>query len=213
MNHEDYSDRYLREILLDVRSIAMVGASTTWSRPSYFVMKYLIQKGYRVIPVNPRSAGQELLGETVCSGLDTLPEQVDMVDMFRPAGEAIELVRQAIRLEAKVFWMQLELRNEEAASMAEEQGMKVVMNRCPKIEYSRLFGELGWNGINTIDVQFTGTGFHLFPLDQSHGGRTRGKTGDPGRWPGWNGDLIRTCCRNPGSVSADGTGNGGDCLQ
>ena len=142
MNHEDYSDRYLRDILLDVRSIAMVGASTTWSRPSYFVMKYLIQKGYRVIPVNPRSAGQELLGETVCSGLDTLPEQVDMVDMFRPAGEAIELVRQAIRLEAKVFWMQLELRNEEAASMAEEQGMKVVMNRCPKIEYSRLFGEL-----------------------------------------------------------------------
>ena len=99
--------------------------------------------------MNPRSAGQELLGETVCSGLDTLPEQVDMVDMFRPAGEAIELVRQAIRLEAKVFWMQLELRNEEAASMAEEQGMKVVMNRCPKIEYSRLFGELGWNGINT----------------------------------------------------------------
>ena len=78
---------YLREILLDVRSIAMVGASTTWSRPSYFVMKYLIQKGYRVIPVNPRSAGQELLGETVCSGLDTLPEQVDMVDMFRPAGK------------------------------------------------------------------------------------------------------------------------------
>ena len=79
MNHEDYSDRYLREILLDVSSIAMVGASTTWSRPSYFVMKYLKQKGYRVIPVNPRSAGQELLGETVCSGLDTLPEQVDMV--------------------------------------------------------------------------------------------------------------------------------------
>ena len=149
MNHEDYSDRYLREILLDVRSIAMVGASTTWNRPSYFVMKYLIQKGYRVIPVNPRSAGQELLGETVCSGLDTLQEQVDMVDMFRPAGEATELVRQAIRLEAKVFWMQLELRNDEAASMAEEQGMKVVMNRCPKIEYSRLFGELGWNGINT----------------------------------------------------------------
>ena len=107
MNHEDYSDRYLREILLDVRSIAMVGASTTWSRPSYFVMKYLKQKGYRVIPVNPRSAGQELLGETVCSGLDSLPEQVDMVDMFRPAEEATELVRQAIRLEAKVFWMQL----------------------------------------------------------------------------------------------------------
>ena len=131
MIHEDYSDRYLREILLDVRSIAMVGASTTWSRPSYFVMKYLKQKGYRVIPVNPRSAGQELLGETVCSGLDTLPEQVDMVDMFRPAGEAIELVRQAIRLEAKVFWMQLELRNEEAASMAEEQGMNCLLYTSP----------------------------------------------------------------------------------
>ena len=84
MNHEDYSDRYLRDILLDVRSIAMVGASTTWSRPSYFVMKYLIQKGYRVIPVNPRSAGQELLGETVCSGLDTLPEPVSYTHLTLP---------------------------------------------------------------------------------------------------------------------------------
>ena len=150
MNHtEPYGDDYLHDILSSVKTIAMVGASTTWNRPSYFVMKYLKQKGYRVIPVNQRSAGQELLGETVCYGLDTLQQQVDMVDMFCPAREAIELVRQAIRLETKVFWMQLELWNEETASMAEEQGMKVVMNRFPKIEYSRLFGELGWNGINT----------------------------------------------------------------
>ena len=149
MNHEDYSDRYLRDILHEVRIIAMVGASTTWNRPSYFVMKYLKQKGYRVIPVNPRATGQQLLGETVYSSLEALPETVDMVDMFRPASEAPELVHQAIGAGAKVFWMQLELQHQEAASKAEEEGMKVVMNRCPKIEYSRLFGELGWNGINT----------------------------------------------------------------
>ena len=149
MNHEYYSDRYLRDILHEVRSIAMVGASTTWIRPSYFVMKYLKQKGYRVIPVNPSATGQQLLGEKVYSSLEALPETVDMVDMFRPASEAPELVRQSIGAGAKVFWMQLELQHQEAAFKAEEEGMKVVMNRCPKIEYSRLFGELGWNGINT----------------------------------------------------------------
>ena len=149
MNHEDYNDRYLRDILLEVKNIAMVGASTNWKRPSYFVMKYLKQKGYRVLPVNPRSEGQEVLGEIVYPSLDSIPVKVDMIDMFRPASEAAELVRQGIEIGATVFWMQLELQNSDAASMAEQEGMKVVMNRCPKIEYSRLFGELGWNGINT----------------------------------------------------------------
>ena len=149
MNHEDYNDRYLREILLEVKNIAMVGASTNWKRPSYFVMKYLKQKGYRVLPVNPRSEGQEVLGEIVYPSLDAIPVKVDMIDMFRPASEAPDLVRQGIEIGATVFWMQLELQNSDAASIAEQEGMKVVMNRCPKIEYSRLFGELGWNGINT----------------------------------------------------------------
>ena len=149
MNHEDYNDRYLREILLEVKNIAMVGASTNWKRPSYFVMKYLKQKGYRVLPVNPRSAGQEVLGENVYPSLDAIPVKVDMIDMFRPASEAPDLVRKGIEIGATVFWMQLELQNSDAASMAEQEGMKVVMNRCTKIEYSRLFGEFGWHGINT----------------------------------------------------------------
>ena len=149
MNHEDYNDRYLREILLEVKNIAIVGASTNWKRPSYFVMKYLKQKGYRVLPVNPRSEGQEVLGEIVYPSLDAIPVKVDMIDMFRPVSEAPDLVRQGIEIGATVFWMQLELQNSDAASMAEQEGLKVVMNRCPKIEYSRLFGELGWNGINT----------------------------------------------------------------
>ena len=149
MDHEDYPEHYLRGILKEVRSIAMVGASTTWNRPSYFAMKYLIQKGFRVFPVNPGAAGEQLLGETIFSNLESLPEKVDMVDMFRPASEATELVQKAIYLGIGVFWMQLGLRNEEAACLGEAAGMKVVMNRCPKIEYARLFGELGWNGINT----------------------------------------------------------------
>ena len=149
MNQEDYNDLYLREILLEVKNIAMVGASTNWKRPSYFVMKYLKQKGYRVLPVNPRSEGQEVLGEIVYPSLDAIPVKVDMIDMFRPASEAPDLVLQGSEIGAHVFWMQLELQNPEAALRAEKEGIKVVMNRCPKIEYSRLFGELGWNGINT----------------------------------------------------------------
>jgi len=127
----------------------MVGASINWQRPSNFVMKYLIQKGYRVIPVNKNVAGEQIYNEPVYPYLSAVKETVDMVDMFRPAKEAQQLVEDAIKLGAKVFWMQFELRNDKAAKIAEEAGMKVVMNRCPKIEYARLFGELGWNGFNT----------------------------------------------------------------
>ena len=149
VDHNSYPDSYIREILRNVRSIAMVGASATWNRPSNFAMKYLLKKGFKVIPVNPNAAVKKICGETVFPDLSSLPETVDMVDIFRPAQEAPQLVEEALKIGAKVFWMQLGIRNDVAAQRAEEAGLQVVMDRCPKIEYARLSGELGWNGINT----------------------------------------------------------------
>jgi predicted CoA-binding protein len=144
-----YSDAYIRGILEDTKVIAMVGASANWKRPSYFAMKYLQKKGYRVIPVNPGHAGGEILGETVYADLESIPEKVDMVDCFR-ASEAIPpIAESAVKIGAEVLWMQLGVRNDEAAALAEAAGLKVVMDRCPKIEYGRLNRELGWSGVNT----------------------------------------------------------------
>jgi len=144
-----YSDAQLRVILQRVKTIAMVGASSNWNRPSYFVMKYLQGKGYRVIPVNPGIAGQMLLGEHAYASLRDIPEPVDMVDIFRPAREAPGIVEDAIAIGAKVVWMQLGIRNDAAAAAAEEAGIEVIMNRCPKIEFGRLGGELSWSGVNS----------------------------------------------------------------
>jgi uncharacterized protein len=149
MNHDSYSDEYLRGILESVHTIAMVGASPYWNRPSYFAMKYLQDKDYRVIPVNPQAKGEEILGERVYASLAEIPENIDMVDLFRRADAAPALVDQAIAKGARVVWMQLGVRNDEAAAKAEAAGLKVVMNRCPKIEWSRLHGELSWSGVNT----------------------------------------------------------------
>src|SRR6202011_713616 len=148
-----YSDAQLRAILERVRTIAMVGASSSWNRPSYFVMKYLQGKGYRVIPVNPGIAGQLLLGETVYAALRDIPEPVDMVDVFRPAAEAPGIVEDAIAIGAPVVWMQLGVRNDAAAAKAEAAGIEVIMNRCPKIEFGRLGGELSWSGVNSGIIQ------------------------------------------------------------
>jgi predicted CoA-binding protein len=131
------------------RTIAMVGASPNTSRPSYFAMKYLKQKGFRVIPVNPGHAGKEILGEKVYATLADIEEPVEIVDIFRNAKDALPITQEAVRLGAKVVWMQLGVRNDEAAKLAEDAGLKVVMNRCPKIEYGRLSGELGWAGVNS----------------------------------------------------------------
>jgi O-acetylhomoserine (thiol)-lyase len=144
-----YSDAKLRAILERVRTIAMVGASSNWNRPSYFVMKYLQNKGYRVIPVNPGIAGEVLLGEKVYASLRDIPETVDMVDVFRAAKEAPAIVEDAIAIGATVVWMQLGIRNDAAAAAAEKAGIEVVMNRCPKIEFGRLGGELSWSGVNS----------------------------------------------------------------
>lgn len=149
VEHDAYDDDYIRNILGAVRTIAMVGASANWNRPSFFAMKYLMKKGYRVIPVNPRAAGGEILGQKVVATLDEISEPVDMVDVFRPAEECVDIAEQAVRIGARVLWLQLGIRNDEAARIAEAAGLKVVMNRCPKIEYARLHGELGWNGINS----------------------------------------------------------------
>jgi predicted CoA-binding protein len=149
MDHDTYTDEYLRNILKSVRVIAMVGASPHWNRPSYFAMKYLQDKGYRVIPVNPQAAGQEILGEKVYGDLSEVPEKIDMVDIFRRSDAVPAVVDQAIAKGAKVVWMQLGVRNDAAAAKAEAAGLKAVMNRCPKIEYSRLHGELAWSGVNT----------------------------------------------------------------
>jgi uncharacterized protein len=149
MEHESYSDAYLRAILDGVRTIAMVGASEHWNRPSFFAMKYLQDKGYRVIPVNPQAKGEAILGEKVYADLAEIPDKIDMVDIFRRAEAVPGIVEQAIGKGAKVVWMQLGVRHDEAAAKAEAAGLKVVMNRCPKIEYSRLNGELAWSGVNT----------------------------------------------------------------
>ena len=152
-----YSDAQIRSILERVKTIALVGASSNWNRPSYFVMKYLQGKGYRVIPVNPGIAGQELLGETVYASLRDMPpdlaEQIDMVDMFRPASEAPKIVEDAIAIGAPILWMQLGIRNDAAAETAGKAGIEVIMNRCPKIEFGRLGGELSWSGVNSGIIQ------------------------------------------------------------
>ncbi len=152
MNHDSYSDDYIRSILTSCKTFAMVGASNNPVRPSYFVQKYLLAKGYRVIPVNPGQAGGEILGQKVYAGLRDIPEPVDVVDIFRNAEAALAITRDAIAIGAKVVWMQLTVRNDEAAALAEAAGLKVVMNRCPKIEFGRLSGEIGWAGVNVRTV-------------------------------------------------------------
>jgi uncharacterized protein len=149
VTHDAYDDKYLRTILGEVKTIAMVGASPHWNRPSFFVMKYLQSKGYRVIPVNPQAAGETILGERVYADLADVPEPIDMVDIFRRSEAAGAIVDEAIRKHARVVWMQIGVRDDAAAARAEAAGLKVVMNRCPKIEYSRLHGELAWSGVNT----------------------------------------------------------------
>lgn len=148
MNHDSYAPDYIRSILQSVKTIVLVGASANTVRPSYFVMKYLLDKGYEVIPVNPGLAGQDILGQRVYASLKDIPKPVDMVDIFRNSEAAGPITDEALALEPrpKVIWMQLSVRNDEAAARAEAQGLQVVMNRCPKMEYGKLSGEWAWVG-------------------------------------------------------------------
>jgi predicted CoA-binding protein len=151
MNHDAYPDSYIRGILNTVKTIAMVGASAKENRPSYFAFKYLLERGYRMIPVNPGQAGHAILGQTIYATLADIPEPIDMVDIFRASPYALAIVQEALALKPRpqVIWMQLGVRSDEAAALAEANGMKVVMNRCPKIEYGRLSSEIAWMGVNT----------------------------------------------------------------
>ena len=151
MNHDAYPDSTIRGILNTVKTIAMVGFSPKENRPSYFVFKYLLERGYRVIPVNPGQAGKEVLGQKIYASLADIPEPVDMVDIFRASENVPPIVEEALALMPKpsVIWMQLTVRNDAAAQRAEDAGLKVVMNRCPKIEYGRLSSEISWIGVNS----------------------------------------------------------------
>ena len=139
----------LRRILRDTRTVAVVGLSAEWHRPSFFVAKYLQQHGCRVIPVNPRYAGQQILGETVYASLLDIPDKVDMVDVFRRSAEVLPIAQQALQIGARCLWQQIGVVNAEADALARSAGLDSVMDRCVKIEHARLFGGLNWAGVNT----------------------------------------------------------------
>jgi predicted CoA-binding protein len=147
-----YSDDLIKSVLRSTKVIAMVGASGNEMRPSYFAMMYLLAKGYIIHPINPCLAGKEILGQRVCASLKEVPAPVDMVDIFRAPEAAPGVVKQALEekdpLGIKTIWMQLGVINEEAAQMARAAGLTVIMDRCPKIEYGRFSGEIGWMGVN-----------------------------------------------------------------
>jgi uncharacterized protein len=171
MNHDTYPESYIRGILNTVKTIAMVGISPNQNRPSFFVFKYLLGRGYHMIPVNPGQVGKEILGQKVYAKLADIPEPVDMIDIFRASEHVMPIVREAIALKPKpqVIWMQLTIRNDEAAALAEQAGIKVVMNRCPKIEYGRLSSEISWIGVNSRTLsskraQILGTGVQRMGL-------------------------------------------------
>ena len=151
MNHDSYPDSYIRGILNTVKTVAMVGFSPKDVRPSYFVFKYLIERGYRVIPVNPGHTGKEALGQKIYARLSDIPVPIDMVDIFRASSQVMPIVEASLTLKPRpqVIWMQLTIRNNDAAKLAEDAGIKVVMNRCPKIEYGRLSSEISWVGVNS----------------------------------------------------------------
>jgi predicted CoA-binding protein len=151
VNHDSYRDDYIRGILTSVKRIAMVGASANSARPSFFVLKYLSERGFTMLPINPGLAGGAILGLPVYARLADAPGPIDMVDIFRSSEAAGGVVDEALALDPlpRVIWMQLGVRNDAAAARAEAKGVKVVMNRCPKIEYGRLSGEIRWSGVNS----------------------------------------------------------------
>ena len=151
MNHDHYDDEHIRTILQSVKTIAMVGASNNPARPSFMVLKYLMSRGYDMIAVNPGLAGGDILGAPVYASLASVPKPIDMVDIFRNSEAAGPVVDEALALARlpKVIWMQLTVRNDAAALRAEARGVQVIMNRCPKIEFGRLSGEIGWSGVNS----------------------------------------------------------------
>ncbi|MFZ7090162.1 CoA-binding protein [Primorskyibacter sp. 2E233] len=146
-----YSDAFLKDILTRTKVVAVVGVSMNPVRPSYYVARYLTLKGFKVVPVNPGNAGQRLFGQEVRASLSDCPDTVDMVDIFRRSEHVTPIVEEALQVfpELRTVWMQIGVENAEAAALAEARGIDVIQNRCPKIEYQRLFGELRMGGFNT----------------------------------------------------------------
>ena len=176
MNYDAYPDNYIRSILNTVKSIAMVGISPKPNRPSYFAFKYLVERGYNLIAVNPREAGTSILGRHVYASLREVAEPIDMIDLFRASRFAKEVVEEALCLTHRpnVIWMQLGVRDDQAAAIAEASGLKVVMNRCPKIEYGRLSSEISWMGVNSRTItarkaQLLGRGVQRLSLNRMTG--------------------------------------------
>ncbi len=172
MNHDRYDDDYIRAALSETKTIAMVGASANTSRPSNLVLKYLLGRGYEVHPINPGIAGKEIFDRMVFASLGATPPPIDMVDIFRNSEAAGAVLDEALALTPlpKFIWMQLSVRNDAAARRAEAKGVKVVMNRCPKIEYGRLSGEIGWQGVNSRVLSakkpMAGAGFQRLSIDE-----------------------------------------------
>jgi predicted CoA-binding protein len=173
MDHSAYPNDYIRSILQSVKTIALVGASQNPARPSWIVTKYLLERGYDVIPVNPGLAGEELLGKRVYGSLKDIPHPIDMVEIFRNSQAAGPITDEALALNPlpKVIWMQLSVRNDDAAAKAEAKGIKVVMDRCPKIEFGRLSGEISWQGVNSRMLSskkpvLAGKGFQKLSLNR-----------------------------------------------
>lgn len=172
-HHEGYPDALIRRILREVKTVGLVGASDNPARPSYIVVKYLLDRGYDVVPINPKLAGRTLLGAACHGSLAEVGRPLDMVEIFRNSADALGVTKEALRLDPlpKVIWMQLSVRNEEAAALAEAKGVSVIMNRCPKIEYGRLSGEIGWQGINSRILSakkpaLAGRGFQKLTIDR-----------------------------------------------
>jgi predicted CoA-binding protein len=180
MTRETYADADIRRILNGVKSVALVGASANPARPSYIVLKYLIGRGYRMLPINPGLAGQSILGATVYASLAEAPGPIDMVEIFRASEHAGGLVDEALKLDPlpRVIWMQLGVEDASAAERARARGVEVVMNRCPKIEWGRLSGEIGWHGVNSRVISarkpIAGKGFQRLSIGGREVAGTRG---------------------------------------
>jgi uncharacterized protein len=172
MTRETYADADIRRILTSVKSIALVGASANPARPSFIVLKYLIARDYRMLPINPGLAGKPILGVMTYASLADAPGPIDMVEIFRASEYAGGIVDEALRLDPlpRVIWMQLGVEDAAAAERARGRGVEVVMNRCPKIEWGRLSGEIGWHGVNSRVISsrkpLAGKGFQHLSLER-----------------------------------------------
>ncbi len=147
-----YSDRVISSVLYKTKTIAIIGLSSSWNRPSYFVAKYLIDRGYKIYPINPKEVGKKILGQKVYSNITEIKDKIDMVDVFRKSSDIDKIIEDILACNPQFIWLQIGVINNKLAKVAANKNIPIIMNRCPKIEYSRLSGELGWGGINSGNI-------------------------------------------------------------